>query len=219
VPLTLKISGCAALRDLHEARQVGARYISAPMIESRYALQKFIDIIAKTYQAAEIEAVDFLFNLETIQAYQCFDEILKLALASSVITGIVFGRSDFSGSLGIQGEVQNAQVTAALAAIAQRLTPTRLDLVVGGTMSLASLPELRRIARHKLTRFETRKVVFDATSLNDTDLKHSLLDAVHFEILWLINKSEVDGALHQQDRDRIAQLQRRWQLEQNQLMI
>lgn len=217
VPLTLKIGGCEAVKDLYEARQFGAHYIVAPMIESSYALKKFMDTINKVYPSDEIDEVDFLFNLETIQAYNLFDSILDVALSHSVIAGVVFGRTDFSGSLGIKGDIQNEQVTTAIETIAKRVKDTRLDLVVGGAISIASMPELLRISSHKLTRFETRKVVFDANKLSDDDLSDSLLDAVHFEILWLINKSEYHGTLHQEDKARIAQLEQRWNVLQREI--
>lgn len=210
VPLTLKIGGCEAVKDLYEARQFGAHYIVAPMIESPYALAKFSQTIQKVYPEEESQEVSFLFNVETNQAYEAIDRILKVAAASKMISGIVFGRTDFSGSLGIKGDVQNEQVTAAAIEVASRLTQLPLDFVVGGAISIASLPELTQIATHKLTRFETRKVVFDARSLADPALSDSLLDAVHFEILWLVNKSQYYGALHQEDKARIHQLESRW---------
>jgi len=210
VPLTLKIGGCEAVKDLYEARQFGARFIVAPMIESPYALEKFADTISKVYPEEEREEVDFLFNVETIQAFQLFDSLLSTALARPTIAGIVFGRTDFSGSLGIKSDVQNPQVTAAGVEMSAKLASTHLDFVVGGAVSIASVPELRQFAEAKLNRFETRKVVFNATSLGDNDLADSLLDAVHFEILWLINKSEYYGALHREDQVRISQLEGRW---------
>lgn len=219
VPLTLKIGGCEAVKDLYEARQFGARYIVAPMIESSYALSKFVDTVTKVYPADELGEVDFLFNIETIQAFNSFDSILATALSSPVINGVVFGRTDFSGSLGMKGDVQNERVTEAIEAIAQRLNQTHLDLVVGGAISIASVPELHRIAACKLTRFETRKVVFDASKLSDDSLQDSLLDAVHFEILWLINKSEYYGVLHREDKARIKQLEDRWSVLEREIVI
>jgi len=210
VPLTLKIGGCEAVKDLYEARQFGARYIVAPMIESDYALSKFSQTIQKVYPSDEVDEIDFLFNLETIQAFNSFHEIFKVAVDSPVISGVVFGRTDFSGSLGIDGDVQNEKVTEKIVKVSRMLLDTDLDLVVGGAISIASLPELNRIAKHRLTRFETRKVVFDGKSLNDDNLAESLLDAVHFEILWLINKSEYYGVLHQEDKARISLLEKRW---------
>lgn len=210
VPLTLKIGGCEAVKDLYEARQFGARYIVAPMIESDYALKKFCDTIKKVYPTEEAGEVDFLFNIETIQAFNSFEGILQVASENSEISGVVFGRTDFSGSLGIKGDVQNEKVTESIEVIASKLKETHLDLVVGGAISIASIPELTRIAKHRLTRFETRKVVFDGARLMDDNLADSLLDAVHFEILWLINKSDYYGALHQEDKNRIAQLEERW---------
>jgi hypothetical protein len=81
------------------------------------------------------------------------------------------------------------------------------------------MPELNRIAKQRLTRFETRKVVFDASMLPDENIEDSLLDAVHFEILWLINKSEYYGSLHQEDKARIAQLEQRWNVLQREIVL
>ncbi len=219
VPLTLKIGGCEAVKDLYEARQFGASFIVAPMIESEYALRKFCDTIRKVYPDNEVQEVKFLFNLETIQAYNFFDDIFQVAIESPVISGVVFGRTDFSGSLGMKGDVQNEKVTECIEAIARRLVQTDLDMVVGGAISIASLPELKRVAQHRLSRFETRKVVFDGARLNDGDLADSLLDAVHFEILWLINKSDYYGLLHREDKARIAQLEQRWNVLQREIVL
>jgi len=219
VPLTLKIGGCEAVKDLYEARQFGARYIVAPMIESKYALTKFCQTVKKVYPPDEASEIDFLFNLETIQGYRFFEEIITVAVESPLIAGVVFGRTDFSGSLGMKGDVNNEQVTQCIEAVARRLLSTDLDLVVGGAISIASLPELKRISKHRLTRFETRKVVFDGSRLTDADLEESLLDAVHFEILWLINKSDYYGALHQEDKSRITQLEDRWNVLQRDIIL
>ena len=127
--------------------------------------------------------------------------------------------TDFSGSLGMKGDVQNDKVTECIKAVARKLVQTDLDLVVGGGISIASLPELNRIAQYRLTRFETRKVVFDGARLPDENLADSLLDAVHFEILWLINKSDYYGALHHEDKTRIAQLEERWTVLQREIIL
>ena len=43
VPLTLKTGGPAAIRDIFEAYQLGAKNILIPMVESEYSLEYFIN--------------------------------------------------------------------------------------------------------------------------------------------------------------------------------
>jgi hypothetical protein len=213
VGMALKVGGCEAIRDMLEARQFGVNYIIAPMVETPYALSKYIAAKDKVFAPEEREDVKFLFNVETIAAYRCIDELVPIAAGDLGCDGIVFGRVDFSGSLGIGREgIETSRVTEAGEDIAARCRDAGLEFVVGGAVSIDALPNLKRFHEVYLDRFETRKVIFHSSALDSPNLEEALRQAVHFELLWLLNKREYYGLMYQEDQKRIEMLETRWKV-------
>lgn len=209
--LAVKIGGCEAIRDLLESKQIGVRYIIAPMVETPYAFSKFVAAKETVYTPDEAADTDFLFNMETTTAYQHRESIVDAAAQRPGAHGVVFGRVDFVGSLGAHRDTINADfVTDQVCEVAKLCRERELDFVVGGGVSRDSIPALQRVASDLLTRFETRKVVFRGDAIMERELPQGLLNAVHFELLWLINKRDYYGSIHREDEKRIAMLEERW---------
>jgi hypothetical protein len=96
--------------------------------------------------------------------------------------------------------------------IAAKCRDAGLEFVVGGAVSIDALVNLRRFHGVYLDRFETRKVVFQSSALDSPKLEEALRQAVHFELLWLLNKREYYGVMYQEDQKRIEMLESRWKV-------
>lgn len=206
--LNIKIGGCEAIKDLLDAVSLGAQRIIAPMVETPYALKKFIKAAQLVYRDA-IDQVDLLVNIETVTAYENFAEMLKLP-EIKYLNGIVIGRVDMVGSLGMGRDTINSQqvldITKDLAA---RAKDKNLTVVVGGGVSVDSIPFFQSFPAGHLDRFETRKVIFNCpAAINNPE--EAFIKAVQFELMWLNNKRDYYSAIAREDEDRIIMMENRY---------
>lgn len=95
---TLKIGGCGALNDIQKAKDLNVDTIVAPMIESPYALKKFVVSVKKIYEGSTLPKL--FVNIETIYGYKNFDKILSSSESES-IDGVVVGRFDMAKSISL----------------------------------------------------------------------------------------------------------------------
>jgi hypothetical protein len=210
--LAVKIGGCEAMRDLMEVKQIGVDYVIAPMVETPYALWKFIQSKNKVFNEDERKQTKFLTNLETITGYEHLEGMVKAAAVPDGLDGIVFGRVDFVMSMGGNGreDINKDHVTEKGVAIAQATKDAGLELVMGGGISSDAISAVKAVQAVHLTRYETRKVIFDGAAINLPNADQALLNAVHFELLWLKNKRDYYGSIFTEDDTRINMLETRW---------
>ena len=206
--LTIKIGGCEAIRDLIECKQLGVDRIVAPMIETDYSLSKFIGAIKSVYSEDEISSTDFYINLETISAFENLSKITD-EMVNSPVSGYVFGRVDFCGSLGFtREEINSDNVLNYANTVADNCIKNDLEFVVGGGVSNDYADFLKKLNEKKLNAFETRKIIFN-NSILDSDLRKAIQLAVKFELLYLQNKHDYYKQIAEEDLSRIKMLETR----------
>lgn len=210
--LAIKVGGCEAIKDMYDARTIGVNTIVAPMIESPYAVKKYIQATKMAFTQEEWEEIKFLINIETITGFNCLDEILESEDAK-YLTGIVMGRTDMTGSLGMsKDDINHDRILEIAQQIAEKTLKHNKELVIGGGVSAQSLPFFSKLPQGALNRFETRKVIFDAKkALKDPNADKGILKAVGFELMWIKNKRNFYDAISNEDLNRINVLESRYE--------
>jgi 4-hydroxy-2-oxoheptanedioate aldolase len=211
VGLTLKIGGCESIRDMLEARIVGVDYLVAPMVESPYALRKYLQAVKKVFPPEEKESIEILCNIETETAYKNLPEMFRIPEIDT-LQGIVIERVDLCFSLGLDEQaINNKEINnIILDAIAKTKNKSeKLICTIGGGVSAHSLPFFESIPKGYLDRYETRKVCFSwSGTTNDRD--KAILKALGFEVLWLRNKLEYYSNISSADRKRMSLIEQRY---------
>ena len=211
VSLTLKIGGCEAVRDMYDARTVGVNYLVAPMVETPFSLQKYLRAVDIVFPRDEQEKIEFLINVETLMAAQNFGNMLKIA-GIERLGGVVVGRVDMVGSMGLdRSACESDRVFAITKDLATLAKERGLTVVVGGAISTASLPFLRKLADGLIDRYETRKICFSCPEALKDGAEQGISKAVAFELAWLQNKRSYYKAIAEEDDKRISMLEARAQ--------
>ena len=208
--LTIKIGGCEALRDMYEARVIGAARIVAPMIESPYALTKYLKATKLAFPKEEWDQTAFLVNIETISGYEKIDQILSVDEVAC-LDGIVLGRVDMVGSLGLtRDEINSHRMSELTQSLFSKVKEKSLQCVIGGGVSAETIPFIKQLPTGLVDFYETRKVVFKCPEALNGDYDKGILKAVGFELMWLKNKRDFYGMIFEEDRQRIGMLQSRY---------
>ena len=94
LPTFVKIGGCEAKTDINNCIRLGIDNIIAPMVETPFALSKFIHCVS------ENENVNLMFVCESTTSHSNIKAMLDSPEASR-LKGIVIGRSDLTKSFGL----------------------------------------------------------------------------------------------------------------------
>lgn len=209
--LTIKIGGCEAIKDMFDARSIGVTRIVAPMVETAYALKKYLQATHMVFPGEEWNNIDFLINIETIDSFNNFDKMLALPSIGE-LKGIVLGRVDLTGSMNLNRDnINDNKVFDIAIELFRKAHSIGMECVIGGGVSAHSLPFFRQLpSESAVNRYETRKVLFECPGALDKNSDKGILKAVGFELMWLKNKRDFYKSIFEEDKHRIEMLQARY---------
>lgn len=209
--IAMKIGGAEAITDIFEAQKVGVSALVGPMIESPYAMKKYLEAIEKYVPKDVRSGMRIIAMIETMQGYKNVDGILG-ADKNSILNSLSVGRVDLSGSLGLsRDEINSDRVYKIVEDIFTKAKKMGLNTVMGGGIAKEAIPFIKKLVGKKLLdRFETRKVVFGAAAdMTAYKMEEAIIKANLFELFWLQNKKKYYTSIYLEDDPRIEMLMSR----------
>jgi len=151
LPYLVKIGGCEAKSDVRFLMQIGVRSVVAPMIESAFAMRKYMDMVpqdAFDHVGVTIETIDAVRNIEAI-----LDSGTKLG-------EVTVGRTDLTASYG-GDHVDCDETIDMVKAVGKAAGARGLKLTMGGSVNANTIALLQRDGelRGVVACVETRKCV------------------------------------------------------------
>lgn len=174
IPVFVKVGGPEARNDIRSLKRIGVKGIIAPMIESPFALRKFIETLQDLY-GSDYSQVERGINLETITAYEKLESILESPFASD-LHQITAARTDLSASLGLPTDHEH--VMEICSDIISRCHRYGLRTSVGGAIHPGVVGRI--IETIQPENINTRHMVLHCSTLDENPVAH-LQAAMMFE--------------------------------------
>tara|TARA_Y100000816_G_C26075174_1_gene565873 strand:+ start:901 stop:1725 length:825 start_codon:yes stop_codon:yes gene_type:complete len=176
----VKIGGCEAITDINNCLSMGINSIIAPMVETKFALSKFLSAVKN------VKGTNFYFVCETKTALENLEEMLD-SDESGILSGIVVGRSDLTKSFDLPKKDVDSDFICEKAEKAFKLAKDRnLKTTMGGNISVSSVEFIKKMySNGLLDKIETRNVVITLDEKNINSLTESITKSLLFEIDWL----------------------------------
>lgn len=175
IPLMVKVGGVEARTDIRNLKQMGVGALLGPLIESEYALAKFIATVNEIFADGGKKPV-IAINIETINAVSQIDDIINSAVFAH-IDSVVIGRLDLSRSMG-RPDVDDEAVFEITQKIAAKLHPKKIPVSIGGFVNPQSAAVIKE--NFKVDWINTIHTVFDLKRA--PDISQAIVQAVKFEI-------------------------------------
>jgi hypothetical protein len=179
------------------------------MIESAFALDKFVKSAKSILPGDILSNVQLGVNIETITAYKNFKEMVNCDGFNSLYH-ITLGRVDFVSSMGKDRSYVNSDeiLDIAVDLFSQSREHTK-KVYLGGAITVDSEIFLKKLfGKGLLDKFETRYVMYDpAIALNN--LQEALLNGQRLELGILRNRQQLYYRESQKESDRINMIAKR----------
>jgi hypothetical protein len=209
LPITLKIGGAEALSDIYFGKSIGISHLVAPMIESAFAVKKFVSAITDAYMSDEIEDIVPEINVETITGHNNFSEMLALPEYTK-LGGVVIGRMDMVHSMGLTNEDVDSDVVFTVCNNIFHSSKEKYPektCTLGGISNFALLDFFKRFAPGIIDRYEQRKVIYAFHDNSDSKIKKGLIKGLEFEVMWYENKSHYYNKISTEDKRYVESIQ------------
>jgi hypothetical protein len=184
--LNVKIGGCEAKNDIYFCKGIKTNSIVAPMVESSYALKKFLQI-------SKVGAkIPLLINIETINAIKNLDAMIRNKREFGNLSGIVLGRSDLAGSLDLQKkDVNSKKIFNLVFQVFKKLKKinNKFKIKMGGSINDESIDFIKTLYYKKLLDIvETRNIEIKISEKTLENFSNIINLAFDFEVSWLKKK-------------------------------
>lgn len=199
----VKIGGCEAKTDLYNCINLGVNGVIAPMVETSFALSKFLDIV-KNYP----NKTNPYIVIESKTAYNNIDEILKNSID---LKGIIVGRSDLCKSYNLsKEEVDSNFILKQVEEVLVKAKSYNLTTTMGGNISVKSSSFIKSMFKKGLlNKIETRNIVIELNNNNVNNIEVIIQKSLDFEIDWIKYKLSQFDSLTQEYSSRINLLSNR----------
>ncbi len=201
VGIVVKLGGSEALTDIRLAKMLGATAVLGPMIESKFALEKYLELCGRTFTADE--DVKYLINIETGVGCRRIEEITS-AYNVNMLDTVVLGRTDLSNSINVN-DVNAPEIMALARDLFTKLKQRSIRCLVGGGITVKAVPFLEQLAG-LVDGFETLKVVFGEYSKAKHHLKEGIQLALEYELKWYQLKQQYYEGRYHEDAKKIDRL-------------
>lgn len=195
--LSVKIGGCEAKTDIKFCENIGADKIVAPMVETSFALSKFIESVT------DINGIKFYINIESHHAQKNIIDILE-SPSSKLLSGIVLGRSDMIKSYGFSKDnVDGYMMNEIAEKVFKEAKKYGFNTIMGGNISSKSSTIIKKLYEENLLEsIETRNVIIKLNNKNINNIASIIKSSLIFESKWLQYKANYYNKIGKEYTDR-----------------